>query len=949
MDGDPRVRYSAPSQASSTPSSVLSVPQTHQYYDGTTTNPQSPHSLGRRDTSPLDHGGGSISAAVPGSTASAAAAAADGMINDPLADSKRPRACEACRQLKVRCDPDSENPDGPCKRCAKANRHCVVTQPTRKRQKKADSRVAELEKKIDALTASLHASRAARNHTASIGGLGNNSNLRAGSEEELPGTRWLGQQQGQSSSRHGVDARRSTGGGPSLGASSTSLAGNKRNYSGDLKSRMGSTNILVPLAARSHSPATESSSTFPDGSTAANGDSGALPSWPPLGSIDTAPKARYDHEYTDVIDRGIVDTETALKTFNRYVNEISPLLPFVVFPPGTTMSEVRRTKPVLFLAILSIAIGTFQPHLQTQLVNEVHRIYADQTIVKGTKSLELVQAIVISTIWYLPPDHYEELKFFQLIHIAAVMGMDLGMNRRTKTKSKSMGMWREIMGKKAIMLDPDAPETRRAWLGCYFMSVNISMSLRRPLLTRWQPYMDECLEILETSPDALPSDKAIIQWVKLAHIGEEIGFQFSMDDPATNVSITDPKIQYALKGFEGRLDEWRQEVPPDCYTPIMRHYELIINVYMHEIGMHADHNIDDFKPPFVTSLNTETSADFSTAAHVDAMTCCLTSIHKAYDIFTSIPYITIQCLPTIHMVRTAYASVALIKLFTTTSAPSSRLGQVFNPADFKVEYYLDRVIQHMKVPGETNGGRVPAKFGLMLNMLKTWFIKRKEGKQASASGGIIPFFQPKDLRLYTAPESTEDNEADKDRDEPGGATNSTSLQLLGEAALQTNNPSMNQPNQQAHHDQSRNPNLLHPNQSQIPNSHSHMHLDTTNPGPLNPVTTVSGTMPSSSAADSLWHRFPTAPVGMGILPSSTPTSAPLPNDHSNSTLPPQQYVQQMQTQPFVSSGLMEDAQAFMLDPDIQLAFQSEDELMALGNMWDDIFFPFPLDGSGAPI
>lgn len=70
-------------------------------------------------------------------------------------DSKRPRACEQCRGLKVRCEPDPKNPNGPCKRCGKANRNCVVTVPTRKRQKKTDSRVAELEKKIDALSKSL--------------------------------------------------------------------------------------------------------------------------------------------------------------------------------------------------------------------------------------------------------------------------------------------------------------------------------------------------------------------------------------------------------------------------------------------------------------------------------------------------------------------------------------------------------------------------------------------------------------------------------------------------------------------------------------------------------------------------------------------------------------------------------------------------------------------------
>jgi hypothetical protein len=84
-------------------------------------------------------------------------------------DFKRPRACDSCRGLKVRCD--QERPDQSCRRCAKAGRPCITTPPTRKRQKKADSRVAELERKIDALTATLHAQKAGAPDLKHHGGL----------------------------------------------------------------------------------------------------------------------------------------------------------------------------------------------------------------------------------------------------------------------------------------------------------------------------------------------------------------------------------------------------------------------------------------------------------------------------------------------------------------------------------------------------------------------------------------------------------------------------------------------------------------------------------------------------------------------------------------------------------------------------------------------------------
>lgn len=78
--------------------------------------------------------------------------------------------------------------------------------------------------------------------------------------------------------------------------------------------------------------------------------------------------------------------------------------------------------------------------------------------------------------------------------------------------------------------------------------------------------MDECVEILETSKDSLPSDKALTRWVKLAHITEEVGFQFSSDDPDSNATFSDPKIQYTVRAFEKQLEQWRRETPAEHYS-----------------------------------------------------------------------------------------------------------------------------------------------------------------------------------------------------------------------------------------------------------------------------------------------------------------------------------------------------------------------------------------------
>jgi hypothetical protein len=70
--------------------------------------------------------------------------------------------------------------------------------------------------------------------------------------------------------------------------------------------------------------------------------------------------------------------------------------------------------------------------------------------------------------------------------------------------------------------------------------------------------MDECVDILEKAEDALPSDRLLCAWVKGQHLAEEVGHQFAMEDTTMHMSITDPKMQYALRGFERQLDDWKE-------------------------------------------------------------------------------------------------------------------------------------------------------------------------------------------------------------------------------------------------------------------------------------------------------------------------------------------------------------------------------------------------------
>lgn len=254
--------------------------------------------------------------------------------NDP----KRLRACDACRALKVRCD--QIRPELPCLRCKKANRLCHTTPSTRKRQKKGDSRVAELERKVEYLTSVL---------TKNIG-------TNASQHEELAHKKRRPSK--------GIPCRPPSPDIPTILASAQS----------------SSLVIGTPGESQGHQEATE-----PD--------------------------------HSDICRRldQLIAPDVADNVFKRYVDDISPRFPAV--PVQMSAQEMRQKKPFLFLAIIAgCCTGSDmqqverQPQHQLeqdvgqrvqQALGDLFKHYLGQIMIfDSEKSLEVIQALQVGTLWY---------------------------------------------------------------------------------------------------------------------------------------------------------------------------------------------------------------------------------------------------------------------------------------------------------------------------------------------------------------------------------------------------------------------------------------------------------------------------------------------------------------------------------------------------------------------
>ncbi len=141
------------------------------------------------------------------------------------------------------------------------------------------------------------------------------------------------------------------------------------------------------------------------------------------------------------------------------MDSFAPKCPAVLFPAGTTVETLGETKPVLLLSILSVASAGFCPvDQQEALILESKCVLADRAFVRGEKSLELVQALQVSTLWFRAPESFKKINFNQLARVMITMAIDLDL----ENADFSHTMTAETAWERA--------ERQRAWLACFIIS-----------------------------------------------------------------------------------------------------------------------------------------------------------------------------------------------------------------------------------------------------------------------------------------------------------------------------------------------------------------------------------------------------------------------------------------------------------------------------------------------
>jgi len=289
------------------------------------------------------------------------------------------RACESCRLSKVRCLADPGSTSSECQRCSKAGKQCVFAPPAKRRQRKrTDVRVAELEKEIKLMRTLMRPSRISPVEAS-------DESMDEDAEEQ--------------------EERLERG------------------------SSMGETSGSATTSATAAAMATPPRENWPITST-------HLRDKPkPFGYQEDScgPTDTLGQSEMDIIDRGLITKEMAEEFLDIYRNNLVSECPGVVIPHNWTLSKLRCQKPALFHAVMAAAAHCKGAALSNRLHEEAVLLYARSLFIKGEKSLQYVQALLVTVTYYTPPNVPAQLQVYQYGNMAASMALELGLASKPRT------------------------------------------------------------------------------------------------------------------------------------------------------------------------------------------------------------------------------------------------------------------------------------------------------------------------------------------------------------------------------------------------------------------------------------------------------------------------------------------------------------------------------------
>lgn len=164
-------------------------------------------------------------------------------------------------------------------------------------------------------------------------------------------------------------------------------------------------------------------------------------------------------------DLNSLSASEEVSLYNYFRDELLPHYPVIHIPMSNNYNTIRDKKPLLYHAMVTASSAAMQPMIAPMLYRSLEQTLAQAAMVDGQKSLDLVQALLISAIWAYPPSSFSELKFGRFAQMAADILMDLNiLDELSQCLSQDGYLKIDSLGDEIPWL-----EKARTLLGCFLL------------------------------------------------------------------------------------------------------------------------------------------------------------------------------------------------------------------------------------------------------------------------------------------------------------------------------------------------------------------------------------------------------------------------------------------------------------------------------------------------
>lgn len=366
---------------------------------------------------------------------------------------------------------------------------------------------------------------------------------------------------------------------------------------------------------------------------------------------------------TDIVSDGTITLARAEMRFALFRDILCKMHPIVFMDRGTSMEELRREKPMKFLAVMSTAsLVISDPNQQDESIiihNRAYEAVIYNVMLVGNKTFELLECLVLLTFWYNEPAFYHQLKCNLLTNLMVSTAVDLGLAGSSIGQNSPSLRYERVL-RPQVLVDPTTLECRQIWLYVYCAAASFINLIRIPAYSLWTKYSEECCDLIEASSEIPVEQKRAIFFAKLARIFEEISIAlYSTSNGPTPPSISDSRVLFLVRHFEERLKGLYEGAK--FYADIYEPFYHAVQVYLHQLVIYVENDESLGRSPF-SEYSLAVGHFEITADSVSCLSWCLSSSIRCTELFSTYKDEMLASLPVFAYSRLVYCVSMILKI-----------------------------------------------------------------------------------------------------------------------------------------------------------------------------------------------------------------------------------------------------------------------------------------------